>query len=226
MALTLPTAAVHRSLAIPFRPSALLGSQPCFIVRAHLENCGPETRQQDPSLLRRPLAVASKWRIRPIINRSVWSAVTCSEASFSTTVLVFSKEKIWNRYCYHFTKLQYCVLKMSHKSTSGFTCQSKRLSYENDGALEPEGPGLPHGHLPAWESGWSGERIPHCTTRSRVSWVGLDTNLLNLPSPAKQKLLQTKLGDSGLWGHPSPFACPNFLLSSLAFLGKLELVRL
>lgn len=71
MALTLPTAAVNRFLAIPFRPSALLGSQPCFIVRAHLENCGPETRQQDPSLLRRPLAVASKWRIRPIKSISV-----------------------------------------------------------------------------------------------------------------------------------------------------------
>lgn len=65
------------------------------------------------------------------------SAVTHSQTPFSTSALGFSKEKIfWNQYCYHFTKLQYCVLKMSHTSTSGFTCWRKQLCCENAGDLK------------------------------------------------------------------------------------------
>lgn len=40
---------------------------------------------------------------------------------------ISAKKIFWNQYCYHLTKLQHCVLKMSHKSAPGLTCWRTQL---------------------------------------------------------------------------------------------------
>lgn len=130
----------------------------------------------------------------------------------------FSKEKIfWNRYYYHFTKLQYCVLKMSHKSTAGFTCWKKQLCREKAGGWnkfqEFRGSGPLPWLLPTWKGRRSGVRAPspwhhwRQAGGSLVRWKCSTTEIkqnLRISKFSQTETAEKKLGASGLLSDPRP----------------------
>lgn len=80
---------------------------------------------------------------------------------------VSAKKIFWNRCRYHFTKLQHCVLKMSHKSAPGLTCWRTQLRREHAGNLE-----LVSGTQRAQPCGFY-------TSRIDKSWATLKTKIVN-----------------------------------------------
>lgn len=163
-AIPLPTSKVNLFLVTLFGPSAWLLSWLCnnkSVPSAEGSTC--EWGNKDPSWVG---ALGIHIKEEDLTNEidEVWNAVPHAEAPFSTSAQGFSREKIfWNRYYYHFTKLQYCVLKMSHKSTAGFTCWRKQLCCEKagDGSTfqELRGSGPLLRLLPSWGGRWSGGRV-------------------------------------------------------------------
>ena len=165
-----------------------------------------------------PSTVESKWRIRPVKSMMCEMLFLTPRLHLAPQPRGFSKEKIfWNRYYYHFTKLQYCVLKMSHKSTAGFTCWKKQLCCEKAGnwntfqELRGSGP-LPR-LWPTWKGRRSGVRAPspwhhwRQAGGSLVRWKRSTTEIkqnLRISKSSQAETAEKKLGASGLLSDPRP----------------------